>query len=213
MRRFYCKHPTFSQRYPNTHITRRFLDAHVYIVRHVALELLAQRPGLGSFKDEFLPWFCKLSYRRSHRKKYLQCRRHAIQSLNVMLIHYCLNLSAFHVPPDPQSLALQYSSIPYTRSDANGYKSISKLPPSTSQLTGRDSAMSPVPSQSTEDGRATPHSTSNRAAKEDVQEGLVDPNCLRCGVTLHRMKDGYAGRANTVGAYFELNRQVFAYNY
>jgi hypothetical protein len=47
-----------------------------------------------------------------------------------------------------------------------------------------------------------------RAVKQDVQEDPVDPNSVRCGVTLHRMKDGYAGRANTVGAYFELNRQV-----
>lgn len=94
-----------------------------------------------------------------------------------------------------------------------GIKSIGKLPASASQLTGRDAAMSPLPSQSTDDGRATPHSASNHAAKEDVQEGLVDPNSLRCGVTLHRMKDGYAGRANTVGAYFELNRQVLAHNY
>jgi hypothetical protein len=31
---------------------------------------------------------------------------------------------------------------------------------------------------------------------------------FRCGVTLHHLKDGYAARANTIGTYSELNRQV-----
>lgn len=181
-------------------------------MRHVVLELLAERPSLESFKDDFLPWFCKLSYRKSHRNKYLQCRWRAVQSFNVMLMTlyppFTVLVSvvgpAFRVPLDPQSLAIQYSSIPYTRSDAKQPpKSLSKLPVSTSH---RDS---PAPSQSTDEGAAS-HGALSQAAAEGLQDDPLDPNSLRCGVTLHRLKDGYAGRANTIGAYLELNRQVLA---
>lgn len=51
-------------------LTRRFLDSHVYIVRHAVLGLLKNRPNLESFKDDFLPWVCKLPHRKSHRTKY-----------------------------------------------------------------------------------------------------------------------------------------------
>lgn len=45
-------------------------------------------------------------------------------------------------------------------------------------------------------------------ARDDKDDDPVKAKLLRCGVALHRTKDGYAGRANTIGGYFELNRQV-----
>ena len=60
-------------KYPHVSLTSRFLDSHVYILRRPILDLLAQRPNLGSLKDDVLPWLFKLSYRKSHRKNWGSC--------------------------------------------------------------------------------------------------------------------------------------------
>ncbi|KAF8322193.1 hypothetical protein DL93DRAFT_2072048 [Clavulina sp. PMI_390] len=216
-------------RYPNTHLTRRFLDSHVYIVRHVVLELINQRESLESFKEDFLPWVCKLPYRKSHRKKYLR---------------------NFKLPRDAQSTAINYSSIPF-RDPYDGRKlpfspsgsdpglmRLRTMPSSMAPSTdGSDLFKSPEPSQLPSIAGSPPtlmrqfssggteiHSgkglmgrggglglgmTGNKEDDGEEEEG-VRPRLLRCGVALHRMKDGYAGRANTIGGYFELNRQALA---
>lgn len=45
-------------------------------------------------------------------------------------------------------------------------------------------------------------------SRAKAEKETVATDALRVSVTLHRNEAGYAGRANTVGSYFELNRQV-----
>jgi len=152
-------------KYPNTHLTSRFLDSHVYIIKRMVLDLLAERPNLGSFKDDVLPWLCKLSYRDSHRTKWA---------------------SALKLADDPQALALAHSTTPYPihkSSDVVG-AAISPNPVTRPWMSRADTILEQIVPTSRELPR------------------------LHCGVTLHRLKDGYAARANTIGAYVELNRQA-----
>lgn len=45
-------------------------------------------------------------------------------------------------------------------------------------------------------------------SRAKAEKETVATDALRVSVSLHRIEAGYAGRANTVGSYFELNRQV-----
>ena len=42
----------------------------------------------------------------------------------------------------------------------------------------------------------------------DFIEQVAIPPSLRCGIVIHRLQDGFAGRTNTISNYVELNRQV-----
>ena len=46
------------------------MDAHAYIIPKLVLELLLQKPSMSSFREEFLPWLCKLQYQPKKREKY-----------------------------------------------------------------------------------------------------------------------------------------------
>jgi hypothetical protein len=49
-------------------------------------------------------------------------------------------------------------------------------------------------------------STFNGRVESDGDD--VEPSSLRVSVKLHHLKDGFAARVNTLGAYVELNRQA-----
>lgn len=79
---------------------------------------------------------------------------------------------------------------------------------SVAHSTTNDSDLFKSPQHSI-DGRATsPPGSDDDHPTNELEEDPTDPKLLTIGVTLHRMKDGYAGRANTIGSFFELNRQV-----
>lgn len=48
----------------------------------------------------------------------------------------------------------------------------------------------------------------SNADSPKIRLEVISSPAIRCGVVLHHLKDGYAARANSIGAYFELNRQV-----
>lgn len=134
---------------------------------------------------------------------------------------------AIRVPEDTQAAALLYSSTPYHDKAADRFTMFSTsgadLPPGMIRMAATPSVAhstsdsdlfkSPMPSEARELSMSPPpggggRGDLNKDAGDDSEDDRVDPKKLRCGVALHRTKDGYAGRANTIGGYFELNRQV-----
>ncbi|KXN90911.1 putative translation initiation factor eIF-2B subunit gamma [Leucoagaricus sp. SymC.cos] len=57
-------------RYPRVRLSTNFRDSHVYVCRHSVLDALAQKVHMESFKEEFLPWLCKVQYQKLKRRKY-----------------------------------------------------------------------------------------------------------------------------------------------
>ncbi|KLO16055.1 hypothetical protein SCHPADRAFT_920029 [Schizopora paradoxa] len=57
-------------KYPRVRLSRNFVDAHVYVLARPALDLVNQKPMFHSFRDEFIPWLCKVQYQRTKREKY-----------------------------------------------------------------------------------------------------------------------------------------------
>lgn len=95
------------------------------------------------------------------------------------------------------------SSIEHSTNESDFFKS-----PQPSEA--RELSMSPPPGGRGELNTYGPSQQGN--TREDKDDDPVKVKLLRCGVALHRTKDGYAGRANTIGGYFELNRQVTAFD-
>lgn len=45
-------------------------DSHVYVCRRSVLDALQEKKHLDSFREEFIPWLCKVQYQRTRREKY-----------------------------------------------------------------------------------------------------------------------------------------------
>ncbi|KAL0956052.1 hypothetical protein HGRIS_002222 [Hohenbuehelia grisea] len=58
--------------YPRTTMSLSYQDSHVYVCKHSVLDALQQKGHFDSFKEEFLPWLCKVQYQRTKREKYGQ---------------------------------------------------------------------------------------------------------------------------------------------
>ncbi|KAF8993727.1 UDP-3-O-glucosamine N-acyltransferase [Cyathus striatus] len=57
-------------RHSRTKLSSSFHDSHVYVCKRSILDVLHKKPNLDSFREEFIPWLCKIQYQRSKREKY-----------------------------------------------------------------------------------------------------------------------------------------------
>ncbi|KAH7339991.1 nucleotide-diphospho-sugar transferase [Rhizoctonia solani] len=156
-------HMGLTAEFPNARFTTRYLDSHVYVLRRSVLGILREHPGLLSFREEVLPWLCKLGYRKSKRDRW----------------------GTFLKPQDPAfELAVLHATTHVHRDSLTGM--IVTSPTSTEIPQPYDEEVSREVSKST------------------------NSKPLRTAYVVHRAKDGFAGRGNTVAGYMELNRQVLA---
>ncbi|TFY60192.1 hypothetical protein EVG20_g7506 [Dentipellis fragilis] len=79
-------------KYPKTSLSSRFQDSHVYVCKRAVIDILQQKPLFDSFREEFLPWLCKLQYQKTKQFKYGRDIHSASQNA-------------------PHSLALRHSSL------------------------------------------------------------------------------------------------------
>ncbi|KAF8684073.1 Nucleotidyl transferase [Rhizoctonia solani] len=156
-------HMGLTAEFPNTRFTTRYLDSHVYVLRRSVLGILREHPGLLSFREEVLPWLCKLGYRKSKRDRWNTALK----------------------PQDPVlKLAMLHATTHVERDLVTGMIITS---PTSSEI--------PQPY----DEEVTPEVPKSTGSKP-----------LRTAYVLHRAKDGFSGRGNTIPGYMELNRQVLA---
>ncbi|KAJ7262277.1 UDP-3-O-glucosamine N-acyltransferase [Mycena haematopus] len=57
-------------RYPRAFLSSNMQDSHVYVCKRSVLDVLQEKHHFDSFREEFLPWLCKVQYRRTKREKY-----------------------------------------------------------------------------------------------------------------------------------------------
>ncbi|KAG6333563.1 hypothetical protein ID866_5525 [Astraeus odoratus] len=57
-------------RYPRIKFSSKLQDSHVYVCKRGILDLLQQKTELDSFREDFLPWLCKLQYQKVRYMKY-----------------------------------------------------------------------------------------------------------------------------------------------
>ncbi|GJJ06382.1 hypothetical protein Clacol_000573 [Clathrus columnatus] len=133
-------------KYPKVRIATRFADSHIYVCRRSILTVLALKPTLESFREDFLPFLCKTQYRKGKRFRW----------------ESVLNEST-NVPNYPHSHSI------------------------SSRATSRASS-APV----------SPITKVSNTSKSDI----------RCGIEIYTLKDGLAGRANTLKSYTRLNHAL-----
>ncbi|KAF8482840.1 UDP-3-O-glucosamine N-acyltransferase [Russula ochroleuca] len=57
-------------RYPVASLSSKYTDSHVYVCKRSVLDVLHHRSMFDSFREEFLPWLCKIQYQKTKREKY-----------------------------------------------------------------------------------------------------------------------------------------------
>ncbi|KAL5631137.1 hypothetical protein ACGC1H_006840 [Rhizoctonia solani] len=89
-------HMGLTAEFPNARFTTRYLDSHVYVLRRSVLGILREHPGLLSFREEVLPWLCKLGYRKSKRERWGTTLKHQDPAFKLAVLH-----TTSHVHRDP----------------------------------------------------------------------------------------------------------------
>ncbi|KAJ7497185.1 UDP-3-O-glucosamine N-acyltransferase, partial [Mycena latifolia] len=59
-------------RYPRAALSSNLQDSHVYVCKRSVLDVLQEKHHFDSFREEFLPWLCKVQYQRKKRERYEQ---------------------------------------------------------------------------------------------------------------------------------------------
>ncbi|KAJ6499401.1 UDP-3-O-glucosamine N-acyltransferase [Mycena sanguinolenta] len=96
-------------RYPRVALSSNMQDSHVYVCKRSVLDVLQEKQHFDSFREEFLPWLCKVQYRRTKREKYehfLNPSASTSQSLALKhstLLSKAKQHSAAHVPKSKSS--------------------------------------------------------------------------------------------------------------
>ncbi|KAJ1304956.1 hypothetical protein OPQ81_006088 [Rhizoctonia solani] len=89
-------HMGLTAQFPNARFTTRYLDSHVYVLRKSVFGVLREHPGLLSFREEVLPWLCKLGYRRSKRDRWGTTLKPHDPAFKLAVLH-----ATTHVHRDP----------------------------------------------------------------------------------------------------------------
>lgn len=141
---------------------------------------------MGSFREEFFPWLCKVQYQRIKRNKYDRSR--CCIKPSKYTASKCFVAPKVLSPASialSQSTALRHSTLqPITHEHASATFS-----PTASPYLGT-MALSAPPSVTDSDN-------------EDAV-----PMSLRIGVVIHKATDGYVARANNLQSFLSLSRHV-----
>ena len=97
-------------RHPRAKLSASLQDSHVYICHRKVLTLLEQKPHFESFREDFIPWVCKIQYQRRKRRKY-SAGAHFPPSDSFSLITSCQVLSSTQSNHISQNLALKHSNL------------------------------------------------------------------------------------------------------
>ncbi|KAJ3532176.1 hypothetical protein NMY22_g7848 [Coprinellus aureogranulatus] len=99
--------------YSRTRLTSTLQDSHVYVCQRRVLQLLAQKPRFESFREDFIPWLCKIQYQPHKRRKYAEFISSIPNQTNYLSQYLALahsttpspsaNSIAALVPPDESS--------------------------------------------------------------------------------------------------------------
>ncbi|KAL1742067.1 nucleotide-diphospho-sugar transferase [Schizophyllum fasciatum] len=83
-------------KYPHTKLSSSFTDSHVYVCKRTVLDTLTDKVLFESFREELLPWLCKVHYQRTKRRRYGQMLHPSTSALTQEL---ALNHSTLRINP------------------------------------------------------------------------------------------------------------------
>ncbi|KAI0305785.1 UDP-3-O-glucosamine N-acyltransferase [Multifurca ochricompacta] len=91
-------------RYPVASLSSQYTDSHVYVCKRSILDILHQKSTFDSFREEFLPWLCKIQYQKTKQEKYGRVLR-PIQAnaTHALALRHSTLFSGPLLPQDPSS--------------------------------------------------------------------------------------------------------------
>jgi len=84
-------------------------DSHVYVCKRSVVEVLLEKNQFDSFREEFLPWLCKVQYQRTKRQRYEQVLDPLVNTSQALALKHSTLLSRVkqqqvnHVPKSKSS--------------------------------------------------------------------------------------------------------------
>ncbi|KAJ7502721.1 UDP-3-O-glucosamine N-acyltransferase [Mycena galericulata] len=96
-------------RYPRASLSSNLQDSHVYVCKRSVLDVLQEKHHFDSFREEFLPWLCKIQYQRTKRQKYEQLLNPMANTSQALALRHSTMLAkskqqhAHHVPKSKSS--------------------------------------------------------------------------------------------------------------
>ncbi|KAL1751673.1 nucleotide-diphospho-sugar transferase [Schizophyllum commune] len=96
-------------RYPHTKLSASFTDSHVYVCKRSVLDALVEKPLFESFREDFLPWLCKVQYQRAKRRKWGQTLHPSTSALTqeLALSHSTLRINPNQGDDDTEDSDMQ----------------------------------------------------------------------------------------------------------
>ncbi|KAI0733224.1 UDP-3-O-glucosamine N-acyltransferase [Fomitopsis betulina] len=98
-------------KYPRVKLSATLMDSHVYVCRRRVLDVLQDKAGIDSIREEFIPWLCKPQYQRTKQEKYGRVLNPVTNALKQELalkhstlhskasVHLARNEEFLHSPP------------------------------------------------------------------------------------------------------------------
>ncbi|KAI0051631.1 UDP-3-O-glucosamine N-acyltransferase [Auriscalpium vulgare] len=104
-------------RYARTSLSSRYQDSHVYVCKKSVLDVLHRKAEFDSFREEFVPWLCKLHYQRTKQQKYSKTLQPSQANVSqVLALRHSTLYSGLtyggHHPPDDSTDSPTHKPMP-----------------------------------------------------------------------------------------------------
>jgi len=91
-------------RYPAASLSSQYTDSHAYVCKRSVLDVLHRKSTFDSFREEFLPWLCKIQYQRVKQEKYGRALRTiATNEAHAMALRHSTLFDGSILAHDPSS--------------------------------------------------------------------------------------------------------------
>ncbi|KAJ6557193.1 UDP-3-O-glucosamine N-acyltransferase [Mycena sp. CBHHK59/15] len=92
-------------RYPRATLSSNLQDSHVYVCKRSVLDALDKKHRFDSFREEFLPWLCKVQYQRTKRQSYERYSNTMTSTSQALALRHSTlqSKSKYHVQHLPKS--------------------------------------------------------------------------------------------------------------
>ncbi|KAH9986519.1 nucleotide-diphospho-sugar transferase [Russula compacta] len=116
-------------RYPVASLSSQYTDSHAYVCKRSVLDVLHHKSMFDSFREEFVPWLCKVQYQRTKQEKYGRVLRSITTSEAHALAHRHSSLfGGLILAQDPSSRGSSSPSlkpVPFSVSSSPAHPNVS----------------------------------------------------------------------------------------
>ncbi|KIL68986.1 hypothetical protein M378DRAFT_190807 [Amanita muscaria Koide BX008] len=88
-------------KHPRTKLLGGYQDSHIYVCQRAILDTLCAKPRCLSFREEFLPWLCKMNYQSNKKQKYGYVLQPSLNAPQNLALEHSTHHAGAHMLPSP----------------------------------------------------------------------------------------------------------------